>query len=148
MALEKFYYKLVKAGAKAPKLSHDTDTGYDITLIEKIKTIRETSIGPISLYDSGLIVSPPSGFYFDMVPRSSLSKTGYLLANSFGVIDSHYLGHLMAVMLKYDSNMPDLELPGRYFQLIIRPLIHFEPIEVSDISKTDRGSGGFGSTGK
>lgn len=148
MALEKFYYELVKEGAEAPKLSYDTDTGYDVTLIEKVKIIRRTSIGPVSLYDSGLIVAPPNGYYFDMVARSSLSKTGHLLANSFGVIDSRYRGHLMAAMLKYDFDVPDLELPGRYVQLIIRPLIHFEPIEVSDIGKTDRGSGGFGSTGK
>jgi dUTP pyrophosphatase len=146
MVLEKFYYELV--GGVAPELSHDTDTGYDITLIEKIKTIRMTCIGPVSLYDSGLIVSPPEGYYFDLVARSSLSKTGHLLANGFGVIDAAYRGHLMAAMLKYDSDVPDLELPGRYVQLIIRPLIHFIPTEVSDISKTDRGSKGFGSTGK
>jgi dUTPase len=54
----------------------------------------------------------------------------------------------MAVMLKYDLDAPDLELPGRYVQLIIRPLIHFIPTEVSDIGKTDRGPKGFGSTGK
>ena len=146
MALEKFYYELV--GGVAPELSHDTDTGYDITLIEKVKNVRRTCIGPVSLYDSGLIVSPPDGYYFDLVARSSLSKTGHMLANGFGVIDSHYRGHLMAVMLKYDFDMPDLELPGRYVQLIIRPLVHFIPTKVSDISKTDRGPKGFGSTGK
>lgn len=146
MFLEKFYYELV--GGDAPTLSHDTDTGYDITLIKKLKIIRRTSMGIVSLYDSGVIVAPPYGYYFDMVARSSLSKTGHMLANGFGVIDSHYRGHIMAAMLKYDLDASDLELPGRYVQLILRPLVHFEPTEVANIDETERGSGGFGSTGK
>ena len=146
MDLGKFYYKLV--GGEAPTLSHDTDTGYDVVLIKKLKVIKRINIGIVSLYDSGLIVAPPDGYYFDMVARSSLPKTGHMLANGFGVIDCDYRGHLMAAMLKYDLESPDLELPGRYIQLILRPLIHFTPTEVSDINNTGRGVGGFGSTGK
>ena len=142
----KFYYKL--EGGVPPKLAHDTDTGYDVTLIKKIKTIKKTSCGILSLYDSGIIVIPPDGYYFDMVPRSSFSKTGYILANSFGVIDSSYRGHLMAVLLKYDLNAEDLKLPCRCMQLILRPLIHFKPVEIFDIDETDRNSNGFGSTGR
>lgn len=142
----KFYYKL--EGGVAPTLAHNTDTGYDVTLVKKVKTIKKTTRGILSLYDSCIIVAPPAGYYFDMVPRSSLSKTGYILTNSFGVIDSSYRGHLMAVMLKYDLSAEDLKLPCRCVQLILRPLIHFEPTEVFNVDKTERNSDGFGSTGK
>ena len=139
-----FHYKLV--GGNPPVLAHDTDTGYDVELIKKIKIVREGSFGEVSLYDSGIIVIPPPGYYIDMVARSSIAKTGHMLANGFGVIDNHYRGHLLAAVLKYDVDAPDLELPGKYIQLIFRPIIHFAPIEIEDIDETVRGAGGFGST--
>ena len=134
--------------AVPPKLASDTATGYDITLIKKIKTIRRGSFWEVSLYDSGVIISPPKGYYVDLVARSSLSKTGHMLANNIGVIDNHYRGTLIAAMLKYDGGGPDLELPGKYVQIIFRSIIHFIPVEVDEIDITDRGAGKLGSTGK
>jgi dUTP pyrophosphatase len=139
-----FYYELV--GGSPPTLAHDTDTGYDVELIEKIKVVKTGSFGEVSLYDSGIIVSPPLGYYIDLVARSSIAKTGHMLANGFGVIDNTYRGHLLAAVLKYDVDAPDLKLPGKYVQLIFRPVIHFIPVEVDTIDETVRGVGGFGST--
>lgn len=143
----KFEYQLLD-GAVPPTLAYDTDTGYDITLIKKLKTIRRGVFGEVSLYDSGVIISPPNGYYVDLVARSSLSKTGHMLANGFGVIDNTYRGTLLAAMLKYDIAGPDLELPGKYVQIIFRPVIHFTPVEVDEIDVTERGDGKLGSTGK
>lgn len=142
----KFEYKLLD-GAVPPTLAYDTDTGYDVTLIKKMKTIRLGSFGEVSLYDSGIIISPPKGYYVDLVARSSLSKTGHMLANGFGVIDNTYRGTLIAAMLKYDIDGSDLELPGKYVQIIFRPVIHFTPVEVDVIDITKRGAGKLGSTG-
>jgi len=142
-----FNYKLVGEGAVPPTLAYDTDTGYDITLIKKSKVIKSGSFGEVSLYDSGVIISPPKGYYVDLVARSSLSKTGHLLANGFGVIDSGYRGTLLAAMFKYDVEGPDLKLPGKYVQIIFRPIIHFVPVEVDFIDETKRGDGKLGSTG-
>ena len=142
----KIHYALV--GGIAPTLAHDTDSGYDLHLIKKLKTIRSGSFGEVSLYDTGVIMCPPDGYYFDMVARSSISKTGYTLANNLGVIDSGYRGHIMAAMWKYDMKAPDLNLPGKYIQIILRSILHFELAEVNSIDSTERGSGGFGSTDK
>lgn len=143
----KIHYELVDGGI-APTLAHNTDSGYDLHLVKKLKVIRRGSFGEVSLYDTGVIISPPDGYYFDMVARSSISKTGHTLANNFGVIDSTYRGHIMAAMLKYDFTAPDLEIPKRYIQLILRPVLHFDLVEVASIDETERGPGGFGSTDK
>jgi len=141
-----FYYKLV--GGTVPTLAHDSDTGYDLELIKKVRVVKLIAIGEVSLYDTGVIISPPPGYYMDMVARSSMAKTGHMLANGFGVIDPDYRGNILAAVLKYDFAAPELKLPGRYVQLIFRPVIHFTPVEVDDIDDTVRGSGGFGSTNK
>lgn len=149
MALEKIKFECKLCdGAVLPSLAYDTDTGYDVTLIKKLKVIRSGIFGEVSLYDSGVIISPPGGYYVDIVARSSLSKTGHMLANGFGVIDHDYRGTLIAAMLKYDTEGPDLELPRKYVQIIFRPIIHFIPVEVDEISVTKRGAGKLGSTGK
>jgi len=144
---QKFECKLLE-GAVLPSLAYDTDSGYDITLIKKLKIIRKGSFGEVSLYDSGVIVRPPKGYYVDLVARSSLSKTGHMLANNIGIIDFSYIGTIIAAMLKYDINGPDLELPGKYVQIIFRPVIHFIPVEIDEIDVTERGAGKLGSTGK
>lgn len=142
----KFTYQLV--GGKSPVMAHDTDVGYDLELIKKVKIIRSGPWGELALFDTGVKVCPPEGFYFDMVARSSLPKTGYLLANNIGIIDPTYTGNLMAMLFKFDPEAPELELPGRYMQLILRPAIRFIPEEVVSLESTERGTGGFGSTGK
>ena len=143
----KIHYELVDGGI-APTLAHDTDSGYDLHLVKKLKTIRKGSFGSVVLYDTGVIVSPPTGYYFDMVARSSIAKTGHTLANNLGIIDSSYRGHILAVMWKYDLTASDLEIPKRYIQLILRPVLHFELVEVDNTDETERGTGGLGSTGK
>ncbi|MCH2111008.1 MAG: dUTP diphosphatase, partial [Polyangiaceae bacterium] len=100
-----------------------------------------------TLYGTGLIVEPPYGWYFDVVPRSSIIKTGYLLANSVGVIDRSYRGELMIPLLKIDPKAPEISLPRRIAQLIPRPIVHMPVAEVQQLGATQRGNGGFGSTG-
>jgi dUTP pyrophosphatase len=88
------------------------------------------------------------GLYAEIVPRSSLSKSGYMLANSIGIIDCSYKGNLYIALTKIDNTMPDLTLPFRCCQLIFREQIHVDLEEVTSFEEqTSRGSGGFGSTG-
>ena len=102
----------------------------------------------MTLYDTGIKVSPSFGWYFDVVPRSSIIKSGYILANSVGVIDSQYKNSIMIGLVKIDQTMPDIELPMRIAQLIPRQRTHAEPIVVNekDFDNSLRGLGGFGST--
>lgn len=122
---------------------HVSDSGYDIAVISKIK-----QLGDVTLYGTGIKISPPFGYYFDLVPRSSISKTGYTLANSVGIIDRSYVGEIMVPLRKSDPAAPELPLPSRVVQLIPRQIVHFDTIEVEELPSSERGSGGFGSTGK
>jgi dUTP pyrophosphatase len=122
---------------------NSTDSGYDLTIIKKIK-----QVGQIEFYDTGISVKPPSGYYFDLIPRSSLSKSGYILANSVGIIDKTYTGNIIVPLIKIDKTFPDIEIPSRVVQLIPRRIIHFDVLETKEIQKTIRGTNGFGSSGK
>lgn len=138
-----FYFSKLHPEAVAPKKSRASDSGYDVVLIEKVKTV-----GDVEFYSTGINVEPAFGYYLDMVPRSSFSKSGYELANSIGIIDRSYRGPLIAGIRKVDKNAPDIELPARWFQVIPRRIDHVEWVELDSLDETERGSGGFGSTGK
>jgi len=128
-------------GAIAPTKAHFEDSGYDMVLISKVKRS-----GRLEYYDTGIAVQPPPGHYFEIYGRSSISKTGYMLANNVGIIDQNYRGSIIAALIKINMDAPDLELPCKLLQLIPRQYIHLEPIEVTELDTTDRGDGGFGST--
>lgn len=140
----KFNYKKVDENAKDPFKGRASDSGYDLTLIKKIKTV-----GNVEFYDTGIVLEPPFGYYFDLVGRSSISKSGYLLANNIGIIDRSYRGSVIVPLVKIDSTRDDLELPNRLVQIIPRLIQHLQPNEIKEVSETNRGTDGFGqSTGK
>ena len=122
----------------------ENEVGFDLTIISKVKDISSNT----AMYDSFISVQPPDGVYFEIVPRSSLSKTGYILTNSIGIIDPSYRGTLKVVLTKINPDAPDIELPNKRFQLIPRTFISnvFQVKEVNNLSNTTRGTGGFGST--
>lgn len=140
-----YLYAKTRPDAVAPFKARVSDSGYDLTLLEKVKTV-----GEVEYYDTGLKVQPSFGWYFDVVPRSSLSKTGYVLANSTGVIDRTYTGSIIVPLRKVDKSAPDIVTPVVLVQMVPRPVIHMTGFEVSEeeLSPTERGEGGFGSTNK
>lgn len=140
---EPILYTKLRQDAVAPSKARATDSGYDLTILEAGKTV-----GDVTFYHTGISVEPPMGYYFDVVPRSSISKTGYMLANSVGIIDNTYRGELLVALRKVDPTAADLELPMRIAQLIPRRIDHFDLIEVPTLSSTERGDRGFGSSGK
>lgn len=130
--------------AVIPFKSRLSDVGYDLTIIDVKKKISDKC----TLYTTGIIVEIDSDWYTEIVPRSSLIKTGYIMTNSVGIIESTYKGELMIAMTKIDENAPDIELPYRGFQLIIRKQYHVKmnEIEIDKLQNSKRGDGGFGST--
>ena len=121
-----------------------SDVGYDLTIIRKHKDLNSNTI----MFDTGIAVKVPWGYYTEVVPRSSLSKTGWMLTNSVGIIDNSYTGNIYIVLTKMNPDAADIELPFRGFQLIIRKQYHVKMREVKEIEETERGSGGFGSTNR
>lgn len=140
-------FKKHREDAVIPTRAHPSDTGFDLTLIDVDKVIA-MPVGNklVTLYETGISVEPPPGYYFDVVPRSSIMKTGYILANSVGVIDRSYRGTIKVPLMKLDYDMPNLTLPFRAVQLIPRRVEHFLVQEVDELTHTTRSSGGFGST--
>lgn len=139
-----FKFSKTRKDAVIPFKERVSDSGYDLTLLEKIN-----EVGVISFYDTGIKIEPPYGYYCDLVPRSSIVKSGYMMANGFGVIDRSYMGNIIIPLIKVDPNAPELLLPNRLVQIIPREIVHFEIIEVSleELQKTHRNEGGFGTTG-
>ena len=90
-----FHYQKISDNAIPPKKGHLLDSGYDIhaTGIKKIDEKNKTYY-----LTTGLKIRPPYGYYFELYPRSSLSKTGFMLANSVGVIDQNYRGELIIAL--------------------------------------------------
>jgi dUTP pyrophosphatase len=141
-----FDVKLMKPNAIFPTKAHSTDIGYDLTIIEEVERYSEST----AMYDTGISIQPHNAsMYAEIVPRSSFGKTGYILSNSVGIIDPEYTGTLKVILTKVDPSLPNLSLPYKGFQLIARRAERpvFVPVlDESEIRKTKRGNGGFGST--
>lgn len=137
--VKEFKYTKTHENAVAPYKTRHTDSGFDLHIVEKIK-----NIGNVFYYDTGIAVEPPMGYYFDLVPRSSLSKTGWTLANNIGIIDMSYRGTIIVALYKHDKNADDLQLPFRAVQLIPRRVEQFTPKEVTCLNETNRNDRGFG----
>jgi len=128
--------------ALIPTKATPGDSGFDLTLIGIHKQISNS----VFLYRTGIKLQPQSGYYFDLVPRSSIIKHGYMLANSIGIIDQGYTGEIYVPLIKINENAKDLELPIRLVQLIPRKIIHTTLEEVTAFEDTIRENGGFGSS--
>ena len=138
--------KVLKKDSRAviPTKAHPEDIGYDLTVIALEKKVSEK----IDMYDTGLVVKPPPGYYIEIVPRSSFGKSGYVLPNSIGIIDPQYRGTLKVMVMRVDESVPHFELPYRGFQLVLRRAEQNTKIEeVDSLDSTVRGEGGFGSSG-
>lgn len=126
-----------------PSKTKFSDAGYDLTIIKPIKNLTQHTV----LYDTGIKIRPQAGYYVEIVPRSSLSKSGYMLANSIGIIDSNYNGNIFIALTKIDLSSPNLTLPFRCCQMIFRKQIFVDIEELTgSLDNTTRGEGGFGSS--
>ena len=135
---------VVKADVNAiiPTKKNWSDVGYDLSIINKIEDYNSKT----SLYDTGIKIQVDFGYYVEIVPRSSLSKSGYMLANSIGIIDNSYRGNLMIALTKVCDDAKDIEYPFRCCQMIMRKFVNTYLEEVGNVEKTKRDEGGFGST--
>lgn len=141
-----------------PKKAHPDDAGFDIFLPkmfpptpenprykERKFFIRKNHVEFIPL---GFKTEIPEGYYGAIYIRSSLGKKGVVLSNGTGIIDAGYRGE-WGIMLTAIGAMTQIVMPGeRVAQLILRKIEPFEIEETNDLSDTDRGVGGFGSTGR
>lgn len=141
-------YSLRRPDAVAPELMDPGAAAYDITLVARTDERAEDATCDVNLFSTGLSVEPPEGYYCELVARSSLAEKGYMLANGVGIIDPSYRGEIKANLFKF-KEAPDLELPCRAVQLLVKRKVNVYPAKTTPtgLSRTVRGAGGFGSTG-
>ena len=137
--------KKLNENAVIPSYAKDGDAGMDL-IATSIISETDTQI----TYGLGIALEIPKGFVGLVFPRSSIRKTRLQLSNSVGVIDSGYRGELQATFNKINNNSVsenDYKVGDRICQIMIIPHPPIEFDEVAELSDTERGEGGFGSTG-
>ena len=144
---EKILIQKLRPEAILPYKERDSDIGYDITLIGRTENRAEDDMGAVGNFRTGLALTPPKGYFIEMVARSSLHKHGYMLATGVSIIDPEYTGELIVPLYKFKENAEDLEMPFRAVQLIVRPAIYAYLSMTKTLARTGRGAQGFGSTG-
>lgn len=162
--------ELLDPQAVVPSKAHKTDTGYDLTVIGVDKIV-----GDVIFFKTGVSLQPSKGYYFEVVPRSSISKLPLSMANSVGIIDETYTGEIIlpvrvthaamgteparsvfpngivkifGIRPQTMTSLADLVLRNkpRLFQAILRKRNDCTFSPVESLEATDRGTGGFGST--
>jgi len=140
--------KVKKLNEKAvlPSYSKEGDAAMDF-----VATSKEICNGFIE-YGTGIAMEIPHGYVGLIFPRSSITKKKLILKNSVGVIDSGYRGEIKFRFYRlhdneYNSSFNVYYVGDRIGQIMIIPIPKIEIEEVEDLSNTDRGEGGYGSTG-
>lgn len=138
-------YKLQHPHAKPPKFAHDDDACFDLTAAH-----RGDTDGNSRVYDTGLAFQIPKGYYVELAIRSGLAFNGnFILANGVGIIDAGYTASVKCKLVYLGEGNPDWPRVGdRIAQGRLVRLTKTEFEEVSEIDETERGDGGFGSTGR
>ena len=132
--------------AKFPTRGSEEAAGYD--LYADIPEPVLVAPGDTFKVNTGISIAIPNGFFGGIYPRSGLAtKQGLAPANKVGIIDSDYRGEVIVALFN-QSPVPQYVHPGdRIAQLIIQPYVKFDWNIVEELDETDRGVGGFGSTG-
>lgn len=137
-------FKKLHPAASTPKQSHPGDAGWDLTAV-RVERIGKNRVR----VHSGIAVEIPYGYQGELRSRSSIFKKDgeVILSNCVGTIDAGYRGEVMAVF--YCSDLCDVpfDIGERFAQLVIMPVPHVVFEESEELSESERGSGGYGSSG-
>ena len=136
--------------AQDPLKTYEQDAGWDVTAIDRKVEKRNGLL--IITYNIGLRFEIPTGYFMDIRPRSSICNTGMWLSNGVGTIDATYRGPVSMVFYKLGNDLDGTEyqIGDRIGQLVFPqiPIDEIKLTKVDKLSATERGEGGYGSTGK
>jgi dUTP pyrophosphatase len=135
----------LRPDATLPGRAYPGDAGLDLTACERV----ELPPGGRALVATGIAVAIPDGHAGFVVPRSGLAvRHGLSEVNTPGLIDSGYRGELRVILLNTDRETPFVVEPGmRIAQLVVVPIPELDVVEVDELPTSERGAGGFGSSG-
>ena len=128
-----------------PKKAHPDDAGYD--LYSRIDAVLEPLSG--MAIPVGFAMELPTGYEAQIRPRSGLAAKYHItVTNSPGTVDANYRGEIKAILYNLGREPFIIQRGDRIAQMVICKLPEIELVEATELSETDRGSGGFGSSGK
>ena len=143
----KLKVKRLKDNAKLPTRGSKKAAAVD--LYACIDNKIEVAPGGTAIIPSGIACEIPEGYFGAIVPRSSVGIKRHLsLANNMGVIDEDYRGEIMMAFVNHGSQIETIEPGERLSQMILLPYVLIDIEETNELSDTERGEGGIGSTGK
>ena len=137
---------VAKEGAKLPLYKTSGAAGADIcALLEKPLVIES---GKSAMVPTGLFFEIPEGYEVQIRPRSGLAaKNGVTVLNTPGTIDSDYRGEINVILINLGDKPFTVNNGDRIAQMLVAPVIQAEFSVVTSLDETERGAGGFGSTG-
>ncbi len=132
-------------GAQVPTYAHETDAAADLYAAD---TVVIPAHSRSTMVRTGVHIALPEHWMALILPRSSIgAKTPLRLSNSMGVIDTEYRGQLGVLYDNISDSDYTITKGDRIAQLLVMPSHSFKPVVVAELNETDRGEGGFGSTG-
>jgi dUTP pyrophosphatase len=139
-------FRRLRPDATLPVRQHAGDAGLDLCCVEPVRLAP----GERASVPTGLAVAVPVGYAGFVTPRSGLAaRHGVTLVNTPGIVDAGYRGELRVLLMNTDRDEPFAAEPGeRIAQLLIVPVALPATVEADVLDETERGAGGFGSTGR
>lgn len=137
-------FKLIHPDAILPEYAHPGDAGMDVRSVDDL-TIKP---GERALVHTGLVMMLPAGYEAQVRPRSGLAlKKGVTVLNTPGTIDEGYRGEVGVILANFGSEDFVVSKGDKIAQIVVAPVTIAQIVETSDVDETERGEGGFGSTG-
>ena len=142
----KILIKRLSEEVSLPKYETSGSSGMDLSA--NINTNINIDPGKTAIIPTGLALSIPTGFEVQIRPRSGLAaKQKISVLNTPGTIDADYRGEIKVILINLGQDSFKIERGLRIAQMVVCPVVQAQLKEVNDLSETDRGKGGFGSTG-
>jgi dUTP pyrophosphatase len=136
--------KKIRPGAVLPAYAHDGDAGMDLCSAEDTVVKK----GSRALVPTGLVFMLPPGYEAQVRPRSGLAlKRGVTVLNTPGTVDAGYRGEVGVILANFGEEDFEVKRGDRIAQAVVAPVTRAEIAECGEVDSTERGEGGFGSTG-
>lgn len=136
--------KCINEKAKLPQYAHPGDAGLDLFSVENINI----KPGDIALIKTGIIIELPEKTEAQIRPRSGLAlKHKITVLNTPGTIDEGYRGEIGVIIINHGKEIFKVEEGMKIAQMVVKPVLRVDVVNVDVINDTKRGEGGFGSTG-
>lgn len=137
-------FKRIHPDAVLPAYAHPSDAGMDIRSVDDVVIPS----GKRALVHTGLVMLLPPMYEAQVRPRSGLAlKSGVTVLNTPGTVDSGYRGEVGVILANFGESDFTVKKGDKIAQLVIAPVTQPEIVETDSVDETDRGAGGFGSTG-